>query len=114
MMVIVTLVGCDLEKGPQVYKVDPMGHCVGYFAVAAGAKDQEATTQLEKQYKKVNGEWNEKQALECAIKVLQACSNTDFKANEIEIGIATVKNPRFRTLKEAEIDRVLQEMQDAL
>ena len=67
---IATLVGCDLERGPQVYKVDPSGTSVGYKAVAAGSKDQEAVTQLEKQFKKVDGNWNEKQAIDTAIKVL--------------------------------------------
>lgn len=111
---IVTLAGCDLEKGPQVFKVDPSGQSVGYKAVAAGAKEQEAVTQLEKQFKKNDGQWNEKQALECAIKVLQTCVNSDFKANEIEIGVATVNNPRFRKLKVNEIETVLTEMHDAL
>jgi 20S proteasome subunit alpha 1 len=60
MCVIVTLVSCDLERGPQVYKVDPSGQAVGYKAVAAGAKDQEAVTQLEKQFKKTEGNWDQK------------------------------------------------------
>lgn len=37
--VIVTLVGCDLEKGPQVFKIDPSGNNVGYRATSAGNKD---------------------------------------------------------------------------
>ncbi len=42
--VMVTLVGCDLEKGPQVYRIDPSGQSVGYRAVATGQKEQEAVT----------------------------------------------------------------------
>ena len=57
---IVTLVSCCVEKGPQVYKIDPSGQCIGYKAVAAGQKDQEAATQLEKQFKKVEGNWDHK------------------------------------------------------
>lgn len=62
--VIVTLVGCDLEKGPGVYRIDPSGQSIGYKAVATGAKDQEAVTQLEKQFKKNNeGDWSSKEAV---------------------------------------------------
>jgi 20S proteasome subunit alpha 1 len=48
LCVIVTLVGCDLEKGPMCYKIDPSGQNIGYKAVASGQKEQEAVTQLEK------------------------------------------------------------------
>ncbi len=41
---MVTLVGCDEEHGPQVYKIDPSGSAIGYKAVATGSKEQEATT----------------------------------------------------------------------
>ena len=40
--------------------------------------------------------------------------SSDFRANEIEIGVATVDQPMFRKLKESEIDTVLNEMADAM
>ena len=49
---MVTLIGCDEEHGPQVYKIDPAGQAQGYRAVAAGSKEQEASTALEKHWKK--------------------------------------------------------------
>ena len=55
---MVTLVGCDEELGPQVFRIDPSGQSVGYKAIATGSKEQAAVTQLEKQYKKNNGEWD--------------------------------------------------------
>ena len=55
---MVTLVGCDEEFGPQVFKIDPSGSCVGYKAVATGTKEQAAVTALEKQYKKNEGNWD--------------------------------------------------------
>ena len=36
---MVTLVGCDEEFGPQVYKVDPSGSAIGYKALATGSKE---------------------------------------------------------------------------
>ena len=111
---VITLVGCDEEFGPQCYKVDPSGQSVGYKAIATGTKEQAAVTQLEKQYKKNEGQWNSKETVETAIKVLQAVISSDFKADEIEVGFASVDKPRFRKLSVQEIDTVLNEMNDAL
>jgi len=44
--------------------------------------------------------------------VLQTVISTDFKANDIEIGIATAQNPRFRKLTEQEIEAYLNELAD--
>ena len=52
---MVTLVACDEEHGPQVYKIDPSGQNVGYKAVSTGTKEQEATTFLEKAWNKNEG-----------------------------------------------------------
>ena len=112
--VMMTLVGCDEEFGPQVYKVDPSGSSIGYRALATGSKEQEATTQLERAFKKNNGDWNTKQAIEAAIKTLSTVVSSDFRAADIEVGIATVGQPHFRKLAEAEIDTVLNEMADAM
>ena len=111
---MITLVGCDEEFGPQVYKIDPSGSAIGYKAIATGAKEQEATTQLERAFKKTDGQWSKKQAIETAIKTLSTVVSSDFRANEIEVGIATVGQPLFRKLTESEIDTVLNEMADAM
>ena len=41
------------------------------------------------------------------------CS-TDFKASDIEVGFASVADPRFRKLAENEIEAVLSDMHDAM
>ena len=87
---------------------------MGYKAIATGSKEQAAVTQLEKQYKKNEGQWNQKESVECAIKVLQAVISSDFKADEIEVGFASVDKPRFRKLAVEEVDKILNEMNDAL
>ena len=110
--VSVTLVGCDEEFGPQVYRIDPSGQAIGFKAVATGAKDQEAMTQLEKQFKKTNGDWDNRQTVDAAIEVLQAVTSSDFKANEVEIGYCNVENPKFRKLEESEIEAVLNDLAD--
>lgn len=97
-----------------MYKIDPSGSAIGYKALATGSKEQEATTQLERAFKKNNGQWNARQAIEAAIKSLSAVVSSDFRANEIEVGVATVEQPLFRKLTEAEIDQVLNDMADTM
>uniref|UniRef100_A0A2K5HFQ2 Proteasome 20S subunit alpha 6 n=1 Tax=Colobus angolensis palliatus TaxID=336983 RepID=A0A2K5HFQ2_COLAP len=77
------LIGIDEEQGPQVCKCDPAGHYSGFKATAAGVKQTESTSFLEKKVKK-KFDWT-------------------FE-HKIEVGVVTVENPKFRILKEAEID----------
>ena len=56
--VSITLVGCDEEHGPQCYRVDPSGQSIGFKAVSSGTKEQEAMSHLEKQFKKNDGQWD--------------------------------------------------------
>lgn len=112
MRCVFTFVGIDEEKGPQVFKVDPSGFCLGYKAIAAGTKDQDAINYLEKQYKKKSDGWSTEEAIETAIMCLQNVISTDFKSNEIEIGIATTDNIFFRKLTEEEIDAHLNTIAD--
>lgn len=92
--------------------MDCAGNSTGFKAVSVGTKEQEAMSQLEKQWKKNEGAWNERETIETAIQVLQTVISSDFKANEIEIGIATRSNPRFRKLTEADIEGFLNELAD--
>ncbi|WFD29175.1 proteasome endopeptidase complex [Malassezia sp. CBS 17886] len=48
------IIGLDDERGhaPQIFKLDPAGHYVGYRATASGTKQTEATNFLEKQFKR--------------------------------------------------------------
>ena len=97
-----------------MFRVDPSGSFVGYKAIATGSKEQEAMSHLEKQYKKNEGQWTQKETVETAIKTLSQIVSSDFKASEIEIGIATVDKPHFRKLKEGEIEDFLNEMADGM
>ena len=67
---MVTLVGCDEDNGPQVYKIDPSGQNVGYKAIATGTKEQEDITHLEKAWKKNEGNWSPIEAVITAIRTL--------------------------------------------
>ncbi|CDW87101.1 proteasome subunit alpha type-6 [Stylonychia lemnae] len=107
-----TIVGMDEEFGAQCYRVDPSGQAIGFKCVSTGSKEQEAMTQLEKHYRKKEGNWDRKETIETAIQVLQTVISSDFKANEIEIGVASVGDVRFKKLTEQEIENHLNDLAD--
>lgn len=106
---------------PQLYKVDPAGHFLGYKACSAGAKEQEAANQLEKRLKALDtgaaagaavATPSHAQALEVAISALQECVGSDLKPTDIEVAVVTADTGLFRTLTEAEIDVILTAISD--
>lgn len=105
------LVGIDDEKGPQLFKVDPAGHFLGYKGCAAGVKEQEATNNLEK---KIKGGMalSRDTIVQEAIASLQEVLGADFKPTEIEVALAE-SGERFRTLSEEEIEVFLTRIAEA-
>jgi len=103
------LIAIDDENGPQVYKADPAGYYCGYKATTAGLKQLEANSFLEKKLKKAEEkkeqpELSFQETLDTAITCLSTVLSADFRPTEIEVGVVTKNEPRFRTLTEAEID----------
>ncbi|XP_064602136.1 proteasome subunit alpha type-6-like [Liolophura sinensis] len=97
------LISVDDEYGPQVYKTDPAGYYCGFKATSAGVKQLEANSFLEKKIKKKQ-DFTCNEAVEVAITCLSTVLSVDFKASELEVGVVSVDNPRYRTLTEEEID----------
>lgn len=64
------VVGVDEECGPQVYKCDPAGYYCGFKATAAGVKQTEATSFLEKKVKK-KLDWTFEQTIEVTTSVVR-------------------------------------------
>ncbi|KAH8919474.1 proteasome subunit alpha type-6 [Atractiella rhizophila] len=104
------LIGIDEERGPQCFKIDPAGYFVGFKATSSGAKQQESMNHLEKQIKKDVPLKTLENVVELAITTMATVLSTDFKKGEIELGIVTSKEPRFRKLTEDEIDGYLQRL----
>ncbi|KAI8587581.1 Proteasome subunit YC7alpha/Y8 (protease yscE subunit 7) [Geranomyces variabilis] len=100
------LIGYDDERGPQLFKCDPAGYFVGYHATSAGAKHQEALNHLEKKLKK-KPQLSVEDTVELAITTLSTTLSLDLKAADVEIGIVTEADPRFKTLSAEEIDEHL-------
>lgn len=101
---VMMLGAIDDEKGPQLFKVDPAGHFLGYKATAAGPKEQDATNALEKKFKAPGpGPMPADETVRLAITTMQGVLSSDFKASEIEVGLIEA-GARFRVLTEAEVE----------
>lgn len=70
LCVVSLLFTIDDENRPQLYKLDPAGFYIGYKATSAGEKEQAATANLEKAFKK-NPSLSVDDTIKTAIKVLQ-------------------------------------------
>ncbi|KAI9296910.1 N-terminal nucleophile aminohydrolase, partial [Neoconidiobolus thromboides FSU 785] len=103
------IVGMDEELGPQLFKVDPAGYYIAYKASGAGTKQQDVINYLEKKLKKEK-ELDEEETIELAINTLSSVLAIDFKANEIEIGVADKSSKKFHVLSTEEITEHLQRM----
>jgi 20S proteasome subunit alpha 1 len=99
---VMLLIGVDDEKGPLVYKVDPAGHYLSYKAVASGKAEQEAMNFLEKKVNELPL-LDEALTIEMAISAMQYVLSTDFKGEEIEIGVVSAGKP-LRVLGHEEIE----------
>lgn len=104
------MAGIDEEKGPSIYKVDPAGYYYGYKGVSSGVKEQDAINFLEKEMKKKGWDLEEDEAIKLAILALQTVIGQEFKPNDIEIGTASVKNPKFTKLSSEKIEYYLNEV----
>jgi len=70
LCVVTLLFTIDDTQKPQLFKLDPAGYYVGYKATATGEKEQAATGNLEKVFKK-NPTLSAEDTIKTAIKVLQ-------------------------------------------
>lgn len=105
--VALTFIAYDDEFGPSLFKCDPAGYYQSSKLTATGPKQQQVLTSLEKAHKKnknlVKGDWIK--VVEFGIVQLSNVLSTEFRKNDIEIGVATETG--FRTLSLDEIDERL-------
>mmetsp|Transcript_19530 Transcript_19530/g.24612 ORF Transcript_19530/g.24612 Transcript_19530/m.24612 type:complete len:247 (-) Transcript_19530:942-1682(-) len=105
------LIGVDDEKGPQVFKVDCAGHFLPFFGTASGAKEQEAVNFLEKRVGDMKG-YSADETVRTAIMCLGSVLGSDFRGNEIEVGMVEGKNGRFTVLTEEQVEAHLNAIAD--
>jgi 20S proteasome alpha/beta subunit len=82
------------------------GYFVGFKACAAGTKDTEAATFLEKKMK-ASTPSGKQATIIAAISALQNVVAEDFKSGEIEVAIVTAENPHFEVLSDDDVDLAL-------
>lgn len=114
MGVALTFISVDDEFGPSLLKTDPAGYYSKAKAVSTGPKQTEVLTSVEREFKKlqqkdedvkviVSGDW--KTLVEYAITTLSTTLGSDFRKNDLEIGLATKDS--FKVLSPEEIDERL-------
>jgi 20S proteasome subunit alpha 1 len=96
----------DDEKGPQLFKIDPAGHFVGYKATATGEKEQSALNHLEREFKK-KLELTTDETIKVAIKTLQTTLSAEFRSSDIEIALVHDEDTNVHILSQDEIEREL-------
>uniref|UniRef100_A0A2R8ZUS5 Uncharacterized protein n=1 Tax=Pan paniscus TaxID=9597 RepID=A0A2R8ZUS5_PANPA len=101
---------CRIADTTQNATMRSLGCCMIFIgideeqATAAGVKQTELTSFLEKKVVKKKFDWTFEQTVETAITCLSTVLSIDFKPSEIEVGVVTVENPKVGILTEAEID----------
>ncbi|WFC93517.1 proteasome endopeptidase complex [Malassezia brasiliensis] len=101
------LIGLDEEQGhkPQIFKLDPAGHYVGFRATASGTKQTEAVNFLEKQFRRTSSvstsapdsalreaeeiaaKLSREDALDMAVNALSTVLAQELKPSELEVGV---------------------------
>jgi 20S proteasome subunit alpha 1 len=103
-----TLISVDDESGPQLYKIDPAGHYLGYHATSSGAKQTEAQNYLEKKLKtKQFSELSYAETIQLAIQSLGSVLSSEVKSSEIEVAVCSSENREFKVLQDKDVDQYL-------
>lgn len=112
--------GFDEDQKPQLYRVDPAGHYMGYKACAAGVKETEAMGNFEKTLKltadvpvsqRKDPLLSQEDTVDTAIEVLQQTLGADIRSTDIEVIMLTYEKG-WQSLSEAQIDVVLARLSD--
>ncbi len=72
-----------------------LGYYCGYRATSVGVKQTEASSYLEKKYKKKQN-YTHDEVIQLAITTLSHILTADFKPSDIEIGVVSKDQPAFR------------------
>jgi len=103
-------IGWDAEQEQvHLYKTEPSGYYAGFKACASGVKQTEATTFLEKDFKKRNNQepGTLQETMETALAAMSTALASDLKSSQLEVGMVSKEQPLFRVLSKEEIDDYL-------
>jgi len=104
--VALLVAGVDVS-GPHLYHTDPSGTFLRYQAKAIGAGSEGAQTQLENEYHK---SLTLHEATLLALQVLKQVMEEKIEAYNVELGLVSTAEKKFRLLPREEIDALLQQL----
>ena len=99
------IAGCD-DEGPQLYQADPSGAFFEWKATAVGQNYINAKSFLEKRYA---DDMELDDAIHTAILTLREGFEGEITKDNIEIGVISTKDRRFRVLSPGEVQDYLDE-----
>jgi len=105
--VALLVAGVDAKEGPQLFHTDPSGTFLKYAAKAIGAGSEGAQTQLEQEYHR---SLTLREAEVLALQVLKAVMEEKLEAFNVEVGVVTTQDARFRILSNDEVVQLLGEL----
>eukprot|EP00929_Paragymnodinium_shiwhaense_P028979 TRINITY_DN1670_c0_g1_i1.p1 TRINITY_DN1670_c0_g1~~TRINITY_DN1670_c0_g1_i1.p1 ORF type:complete len:269 (+),score=69.03 TRINITY_DN1670_c0_g1_i1:97-807(+) len=95
------------DAGPQLFQVDPSGAYFGWKASAIGKNHVNAKSFLEKRY---DDEIDIDDAIHTAIKTLKEGFEGPISAENIEIGVVTETDRKFRVLTTSQVQDYLEQL----
>jgi 20S proteasome alpha/beta subunit len=97
--------GYDAALGDfALYRVEANGHSSGYRAVAAGVKEVEAMSALEKTIQDFD---TEKSNATFVLQTLRTVVGPDIEAKDVEVAMITLDNQKYRVATAAEVGEIL-------
>jgi 20S proteasome subunit alpha 1 len=92
------------SKQFALYRVDPAGLASGYRAVAAGGKETEVMSTLEKRTEPFA---TAQEASEFVLTTIRGITTGDLAAKDVEIAVLTTEAQRYRLLQVDEVEELL-------
>ncbi|TDG40866.1 hypothetical protein AWZ03_012715 [Drosophila navojoa] len=99
-----TLISCDLQRGPLIYNTDPSAAPIGYHACVFGSSMRRGNYYVDSMYEY---NMNEVETAKLAIKTLAFALDKTLESKDFEMAMVTQSNPKFHILTESEIDTQL-------
>lgn len=103
----VMLIFAGMDDEPRVFATEPTGRYVSYYAVTAGEKSSEALSIIEKHYDR---NMSVEDMVKLGVEVIARTAEEKVTEENIEAGVITVSERRFRILETEELGRIIREV----
>ena len=100
------LAGLDADGSPKLYQVDPSGAYFGWKATAIGRNYQSSKAFLEKRYTE---DMELEDAVHTALLTLREGFEGEMTAENVEVGVVSKVDGKFRVLTKEEVQDYLDE-----